>query len=84
MDMATEDFVLLVMTFMSVVAFLTAVLYERVKHKFIDGEDVHIAAVVAPFALVLASIKLDKPVFMVIGLGIFAVVATYYFLTQRD
>jgi len=84
MDMATEDFILLVMTLMSVVASITAVLYERVKHKFIDGEGVHIAAVVAPFALVLASIKLDKPVFMVIGLGIFAVVATYYFLTQRD
>ena len=48
--MATEDFVLLVITFMSVVMFIIAVLYERVKHKFIDGEGVHIAAVVAPFA----------------------------------
>lgn len=84
MDMATEDFVLLVITFMSVVMFIIAVLYERVKREFIDGEGVHIATVIIPFTLVLASIKLDKPVFMVTGLGIFAVVAAYYLLTQRD
>ena len=83
MDIATEDLMLLVMTFMSVATFITAVLYERVKHK-LDGEGVHIAAVIVPFTLVLASIKLGKPVFMVVGLGIFAVVAAYCFLTQRD
>jgi len=80
--MATEDFMLVVLTFVSIMTFIIAVLYERTKYISTDMEDVHMAAVVAPFTLVLASMESSKPEFVVIGLCIFAVVAAYYFLTE--
>jgi len=82
--MAIEDFALLALTFMSIMTFIIAVLYERAKYISTDMEGVHMAAVFAPFALVLASMESGKPEFVAIGLCIFAVVAAYYFLTERD
>jgi hypothetical protein len=85
MNMATvEDVVLLVMTLMSVSMFIIAVLYRcRSIICHMDEIGIHMATVLMSFTLVMASIRLDKPVFVVAGLSIFAAIAVYYLLLNK-
>jgi hypothetical protein len=79
--METVDVVLLVMTLMNVFMFIIAILYRcrRIVCR-VDEVGVHMATVLMLFTLILTSIKLDKPLFVAIGLIIFAAITVYHFL----
>ena len=84
MDVDVIDEALLVMTLMSIFMFIAAALY-RCRRVIcpIDEVGVHMVAVLSTFMLIITSIVVDRPVFVAVGICIFAIIVVYYFLRYK-